>query len=311
MTGLVGADVEALERLATDVESGAAELRELSSRLAGSIDAAHDWQGPDAVRCKEEWGTFAQERMTGVSDALAAAGRLLSQNAQEQERASGAESGTTAAGYGVLRFLGDLRTVKDFVSKPVSAIMKAKSLFDFVRLLRVANLGELASSARLIEALGVFMNGRATGGVLGALGLPALGRLLGKAFLPLTALSGVVDVFTGGGYEGWRGWATRGFGLAGAAGAATLLLGGAALVASAPVTATVAAVAVAAYGLWSAGNYVVDHWGSIRDTASRATTAIGDAAGRVWEGATTGVDSALTWARGLLGGGPRLVGAGT
>ena len=94
-----------------------------------------------------------------------------------------------------------------------------------------------------------------------------------------------------------------------AAGAATLLLGGAALVASAPVTATVAAVAVTAYGLWSAGNYVVDHWSTIRDTATRVTTQIGETAGRAWQGISNGYGSAIGWARGLLGGGPRLAGA--
>ena len=76
-----------------------------------------------------------------------------------------------------------------------------------------------------------------------------------------------------------------GFGLVGAAGAVTLL------VASAPVTVTAAAVAVGAYTVWSAGNYVYDHWGSIRDTGSRV------------------LDAAKGWARGLLGGGPRLAGA--
>lgn len=313
MTGLVGADVEALERLAADFDHGAQELRDLAAQLAGSIEAAHDWQGPDAERCKQEWGTFAQERMTGVGDALAVAGRLLAQNAREQEQASAAVTAGTgagaAAGYGVLRLLADLNTIKGFVMKPVSAILKAKSLVQFLSLLRAKVLGELLSSVRVAEALKVLMQGARDGGLLGKIGLPALGRLMGKAFLPLTALSGAVDVFTGGGYDGWRGWATRGFGLAGAAGAATLLLGGAAMVASAPVTATVAAVAVTAYGLWSAGSYVVDHWSTIRDTASRVTHQVGETAGRVWSGVSSGYDAAIGWARGLLGG-ARPAGAG-
>ena len=194
--------------------------------------------------------------------------------------------------------------------KPVSAALKAKSLLDFLRLLRMKTLGELLSSVRVAEALKVFMQGSRDGGILGKLGIPALGRLVGKAFLPLTALTGVIDVFTGGGYDGWRGWATRGFGLAGAAGAATLLLGGAALVASAPITATVAAVAVAGYGLWTAGNFVYDHRGTIRDTATRVASQIGETAGQVWRGVSSGYDSAIGWARGLLGGGPRPAGAG-
>ena len=312
MAGLIGADVEALERLAADFDDGAQELRDLSARIAGSIEAARDWHGPDADRCKNEWGTFAQERITGVSDALATAGKLLAQNAQEQEQASGTGTAVgAAAGYGLLKLLTDLNTVKNFLMKPISAVLKAKSLVDFLKLLRMKVLGELLSSVKVAEALKVLMQGAKEGGFLAKIGLPGLGKLLGKAFLPLTAITGVVDVFTGGGYEGWRGWATRGFGLAGAAGAATLLLGGAALVASAPVTATVAAVAVTAYGLWSAGNYVVDNWGTIRDTATRAVTQVGQTAGRAWDGISSGYESAIGWARGLLGGGHRLAGAGT
>jgi uncharacterized protein YukE len=310
MAGLIGADVEALERLAAEFDSGAQELEDLAAQLAGSIEAARDWHGPDAERCKTEWGSFAQERMTGVSEALATAGRLLAQNAQEQEHVSGSGvAAGAAAGYGVLRLLGDLGTIKDFLVKPLSAALKAKSLLDFVRLLRLRTIGALLSSVRVAEALKVFMQGARDGGVLARLGLPALGKLLGRAFLPLTAITGVVDVFTGGGYDGWRGWATRGFGLAGAAGAVVLLLGGAALVASAPVTAAVAAVAVAAYGVWSAGNYVVDHWSTIRDTGSRVINQVGGSAGRVWTGLSSGYDSAIGWARGLLGG-PRPAGAG-
>ncbi|WP_340537025.1 hypothetical protein [Nocardioides sp. GXZ039] len=308
MTGLVGADVEGLERLAAEFESGARELRDLSSMLSGSIDAARDWQGPDADRCKQEWGTLALQQMTGVSDALETAGRLLSENAQEQERASGAERGA-AAGYGVLAIFSDLKALVQYLKTPAGPLSKAKALFDFLRLLRAGNLGRIVASAQLIEALQVFMGGTRTGGILGKLGLPALGKLLGKVFLPVTAITGAIDIVTGGGYDGWRGWATRGFAVAGTAGALTLLVGGAALVASAPITATVAAVGVAAYGLWSAGNYLVDHWDSVKSAGTRLGSAVYRASTEAWQGVVNGYQEALGWARGLLGG-TRPVGAG-
>lgn len=303
MSQLIGADVEALQRLAADFDRGASELRELTRQLAASIDDAHDWQGPDATRCKSEWGTFARDQMTGVSDALETAGALLARNADEQERASGAES-TAAAGYGLGAFLADAKTLRDFFRKPYSAVKKATSLISFIRLLSAANLAEAARSEQVLAAIEAFRKGSPTGGLLGRLGLPGLGRFLGRLALPLTVWSGLKDVFTGGGYDGWRAAATRGFGLVGAAGAVTLL------VASAPVTVAVAAGAVALYSAWSAGNYVYDHWGSIKDTAVRAGTAVSHAATSVWHGATSGLDAAKTWARGLLGGGPRLAGAG-
>jgi uncharacterized protein YukE len=299
MAGLIGADVEALERLAADFDNGAQELRDLAAQLSGAIDAARDWQGPDAERCKEEWGTFAQQRMTGVSDALATAGRLLAQNAQEQEDASRADDVGAGTGYGLLPFLDDLKTLGNFIWKPISSLLKAKSLVDFLRVVQASRLGQVADDV-LRAAVGTF-TGLSKTGIMGA---------LSKLSLPLTAIGGIVDVFTGGGYEGWRDWATRGFGLAGAAGATALLASSAGLVALGPVGLGIAAVGVTAYGLWTAGNFVHDNWDTIRDTGSRVLTTVGDTAGRVWEGVSNGYESALGWARGLLGGGPRLAGAG-
>jgi uncharacterized protein YukE len=299
MAGLIGADVEALERLAADFDHGAQELRDLASQLAGSIEAARDWTGPDAERCKNEWGTFAQQQMTGVSDALATAGRLLAQNAREQEDASRADDVGPGTGYGLMPFIDDLKALKSFFWGPISALLKAKSLVDFLKVLQAARLGTVGADA-VRTALGLF-----TGlGKTGAL------SLLSKISLPTTIFSGVMDVFTGGDREGWRGWATRGFGLAGAAGAGALLASSAGLVALGPVGLGIAAVAVTGYGLWSAGNFVYDHWDSIRDTGSRVLTTIGDTAGRAWEGISNGYESAMGWARGLLGGGPRTAGAG-
>lgn len=293
MVGLVGADVEALERLAADFDGGAQELRDLSSRLAASIEDARDWQGPDAERCKDEWGTFAQQQMTSVSDALAAAGRLLAQNAQEQERASGTGAGAST-GAGLVALARDLVAIVSTGSKVWSAAKRAVGVATFLQLLRAARLGDTAAAARAAAVLQQFKFGTGTGLLKG---------IAGKVFLPMTIWDGAKDVLSGGGYEGWRGVAARGFGAGAVVGGVALLVGGAAI-------APFAAGAVAAYGLWKAGNAVVDNWGAIHDRGAQALRAVSDHAGRVWDGAQQGLGSALTWARGLLGGGPRLAGAG-
>lgn len=293
MVGLVGADVEALERLAADFDHGAQELRELSAQLAASIDGARDWQGPDAERCKDDWGTFAQERMTGVSDALAAAGRVLAQNAQEQERASGAGAGGVSAS-GLVALARDLVAIAKTGSTVWKAVKRAVNVATFLQLLRAARLGDTAAAARAAAVLQQFKFGTGTG-LLKGLG--------GKLFLPITVYDGAKDVLTGGGYDGWRGVAARGFGVGAVVGGVGLLVGGAAI-------APFAAGAVAAYGLWKAGNAVVDNWDAISHRGSQALDAVRTQAGRVWDGAQQGLGSALTWARGLLGGGPRLAGAG-
>ncbi|WP_134738172.1 WXG100 family type VII secretion target [Nocardioides sp. 503] len=290
---MIGADVEELQRLATSFGDGARELRELAAELTSGIEDAADWQGPDATRCKDEWGSFAQVQMTGVSDALETAARLLSDNAEEQERASGSE--TSGPSYGVLDWGLDAKTLLDFFKKPFDAVKKALLLKDFLKAVMMPATGfaGLVRAEKLLAALELMRNGKqATGLFAGA------HNLMGKLSLPITIFSGLKDAFTGGGYDGWREAATRGFGLAGAAGAATLLLGGTALAVSAPITAAVAGGAVVVYGLWSAGNFVVDHWSSIDETA-----------GRVWDGAKSGLEAAKSWARGLLSPTPQPAGA--
>lgn len=278
----IGADVEELHHLATSFGDGARELRELAAEITSGIQDTADWQGPDATRCKDEWASFAQVQLTGVSNALETAARLLAENADEQERASGPE---TTPSYGVLGLLGDLKSLWDLVTKPLKAITKGKALLDFLRAVAMPAVGfaGLVRAEKLLAALEVFRNGSATGFLGGIRGA------LGKLFLPGTVVSGLWDMVSGGGYEGWRDWATRGFGLAGAAGAVTLLVGGTALAVSAPITAAVAGGAVVLYSAWSAGNYVYDNWSTISDTA-----------GRVWDTAGRGLEAAKSWARGLL-----------
>lgn len=59
------------------------------------------------------------------------------------------------------------------------------------------------------DAKAVFQTGKANGGVLRLLMGSKAARLVGRAFLPITLATGVMDTLTGGGYEGARGWATR------------------------------------------------------------------------------------------------------
>jgi len=129
-------------------------------------------------------------------------------------------------------------------------------------------------------ALGVFRIGRAPTWLVGAR------TVAGKAFLPLTVVSGLGDVVTGGGYTGARGWATRGFGLAGAGGAVAVLA------MANPVGIAVGGAAVLAYGAWSLGNFVYDHRQEIGRFASSAASWTGDRLGD----AGAAVSQASDWA---------------
>ena len=93
-------------------------------------------------------------------------------------------------------------------------------------------------------------------------------KLAGRASMAGTIASGIGDTFTGGGYDGARGWATRGFGAAGAVGAGVVMAGSV----LAPAVVVVGGVAVLAYGAWTAGNYAVDHWDQVEDAWQAADT---------------------------------------
>jgi hypothetical protein len=94
--------------------------------------------------------------------------------------------------------------------------------------------------------------------------------VLGKVALPLTVVTGVIDVFTGGGYHGGRGVATRVLGGVGALGAGALLASSMGLIALGPVGLAIAGVAVLAYAAWSLGNVIWDHRQAIAHAATVA-----------------------------------------
>ena len=125
-----------------------------------------------------------------------------------------------------------------------------------------------------------------------------VGKIADRAFLPMTVATGTHDAVTGGRYDGARGWATRGFGAAGAVGAGALIGSSLGLVALGPAGVAVAGGAVLAYGAWTAGNYVVDHWDQIEEFHEAAATwAAGEAVAMAGD-----VVEAVHWAHDQLSG---------
>lgn len=184
--------------------------------------------------------------------------------------------------------------------KGVGTINRAVS---FAQALRVAEMAEKASWARQF-ALGA-ADGGAARHVVGA----SNARLIGSAFLPLTFVSGGVDIFTGGGYDGARGAVTRGLGGAAVVGSTALMTyGSAALLASNPVGWTIAAGGVLIYSAWSLGNFAYDHHEQIADFAVTTAQWTGDAAQAVWDGHVEVVTEAADWAGKRLSGATEFAG---
>lgn len=156
-----------------------------------------------------------------------------------------------------------------------------------------------------LNAAEVFAVGAANGGHLRFLmGSPAA-RLVGRAFLPLTMLSGANDALaelSGEGYGGARGATTAVLGGSAAVGAGAMLAGGSLFLASNPVGWTIAAGAVLAYTGWSAGNLIYDHREAIGGFVTGAAEWTGNAAVAVADVSVDAVAGATEWAGDRAGG---------
>lgn len=268
---MVGADTTELAELGTEFASAAEELDDLARRLAQSIQRTDEWQGPSADRCKDQWTGLAQTQMRQVADELTSAGRHLRINASAQDIASGDTSLLSLLGR-----LYDFVVTGDAIRRIVSVGGRLGNLAKFFSALALPAKGfvALTRAERFIEAGRAFIHGTSSNPLL---------KLASKVALPLTVVSAIGDVWTGGGYEGGRKWATRGFALAGGTGAVVLIAGGVGAVVTAPITATVAAAAVTAYALWTAGNYVYDN----REAIGRAAGVFGGWVADRWDDVTT------------------------
>lgn len=183
------------------------------------------------------------------------------------------------------------------IQKLVGLSTRGSAFLQFLRASSapITHYQAMLDSFRLADdALDRFRYGKADGGFLRAIIGSRAARLAGRAFLPLTVLTGAADAITGGGYDGARGWATRGFGLAGATGAGALLAAGA--LGLGPVGIAIAGGAVLAYGAWSLGNLAWDNREAIGEFVTSAATGVRDAAVGAWNATGEALDDAKDWA---------------
>lgn len=196
---------------------------------------------------------------------------------------------------GALGTAGGAVAIGLVLKKSVGLFGRSRAFLDFLRA-SSAPITDYQTFLRNMgasdDALRAFMNGKADGGLARFLIGSRAARIAGRAFLPLTVVTGAMDTVTGGGYDGARGWATRGFGLAGVAGGGALLASSAGLIALGPVGVGIAGAAVLGYGAWTLGNYVYDHWDDITEFGSEALEWTGDRLGDAYDAAS----SATEWA---------------
>lgn len=94
MGNMIGADVEALQRLAAQFDHSAERLRIQAGQVANGISVSA-WVGPVAVRFRTDWDSMHSVALKATAEALSASAVVLRQNAAAQESAS-ASLATTA-----------------------------------------------------------------------------------------------------------------------------------------------------------------------------------------------------------------------
>lgn len=88
-----GADADALDALASDVEAAAHRLRRSQAKLGSAIHSS-PWSGGNAERFRERWDSEYRRSMLAAAAFLDAAGEGLQRNADEQRDASSGDGGT-------------------------------------------------------------------------------------------------------------------------------------------------------------------------------------------------------------------------
>lgn len=151
--------------------------------------------------------------------------------------------------------------------------------------------------------------------------VPGGAAVAGRAVPAVALVDAARGVVTGGGYDGWRGGATRVLGAVGVVGAGVAVVtGGLAVGASAPVLGVAGLGAAAVYQAWVTGNWVYDNrdriagtasraWSGARGLVTRASSAGRSVVGRARERATAGLDRLRQRLRPAVDGSPAPAGA--
>lgn len=97
MSRMVGADPDALDRLAADFDRSAGTLESTAVRVRASVHA-NPWAGAKATRFRNDWDQRHGPMLKRTALALRSAAKQLRLQAQEQRQASSAGGGGTGGG---------------------------------------------------------------------------------------------------------------------------------------------------------------------------------------------------------------------
>ncbi|GAB3534376.1 hypothetical protein GCM10027403_10100 [Arthrobacter tecti] len=97
---IVGANVAQLRVLAMHFEDAQERIHTLAGVVTARVNQPGYWGGDDADRFRTEWNNGHRTRLLSTQTLLSTAARDLRRNADEQERTSGSDTGTTTGGPG-------------------------------------------------------------------------------------------------------------------------------------------------------------------------------------------------------------------
>lgn len=306
MSQMQGADVVALRAFGEQLKRDARRMHAIESELTGAV-ARGAWQGRDANEFHALWSHTLRPRLATVAERLGEVATQVAQQADEQERASAAGGGPGGAGPGggpggagpgggpgggPNASLFTWEQMKDAALTLKKAVMlpsQLGKLFDVSSLARSfmqANL--LAATNTAAASAKVMISGMMREVAVGGKVLGPLGAVIGIG-------SGIHDMIWPA-HEGARSWGDRGAGfLSVVSGGATLAL--IAGIGTAPILAPIALGAGVAAAAWTVGNYVYDHWDSIKEAASHPV----ETAKKTWNSVCDAAGKATSWVKGLFG----------
>lgn len=168
MTGMLGADVAALQRLALEMGSSADQLERIRALVGAKVKAVH-WGGADALAVRADWENRLAPFLANAAAGLREAERALRAQSTEQIEASGGETSARSQVTALLLGLGLSRgMVRTLVAEGGASLAE-----------RLIGLGDKALSvAGLLDKLETFSGT-----------FSALGRL--------AALNSAATAFTG------------------------------------------------------------------------------------------------------------------